>query len=133
MSRQKNRYNCPWDTSNQNKSYTKQEKRFIKKSYENGVSLIEIAKAVKRGLWAIEVQTKYYLVKKKYQRRPTKHEQKQKIQQNRNVQQKQKPKSKKKSRKRNKKRKVKSETQVVVKTSEGEFQDHIKELMGLNS
>ena len=118
MSQQKTRYNCNWDVSNQNKAYTIEEKKFIKESYENGVSLIDIAKAVKRGLWAVQVQIKYYLVKDNYQTRPSKHAKKQHVQQKQK--QKQKPKSRKNSRKRIDKfqrRKFKSEKETNFKTN----------------
>ena len=53
------RYIVNWDCSNQNKRYTIQEKQFIKQCYENGINPISIAKQLKRGLWAIEVQIMY--------------------------------------------------------------------------
>ena len=53
------RYIVNWDCSNQNKRYTIQEKQFIKHCYENGMNPISIAKQLKRGLWAIEVQIMY--------------------------------------------------------------------------
>ena len=134
MSQQKTRYNCNWDVSNQNKAYTIEEKKFIKESYENGVSLIDIAKAVKRGLWAVQVQIKYYLVKDNYQTRPSKHVQKQHVQQKQKQKQKQKSKSRKNLRKRIVKfqrRKFESETEVLIKTSKTEIEDHVNELMGV--
>eukprot|EP01084_Bolivina_argentea_P145961 255697_1 len=53
------RYNVNWDCSNQNKRYTQQEKIFIQQSWENDISTVEIAKSLKRGLWATEVQIMY--------------------------------------------------------------------------
>ena len=53
------RYIVNWNTSNQNKKYTIQEKQFIKQCYEKGISPMSIAKQLKRGLWAIEVQIMY--------------------------------------------------------------------------
>ena len=122
------RYNCYWDISNQNKTYTKQEKRFIKKSYKNGMSATEIAKTLKRGLWAIEVQIKYHILKRNHQTRPTKHVQKQHVQQQRKIKS---IKNLKKRRVKFQNRKFKKETNIVIQTSENEIQNHVKQLMGL--
>ena len=122
------RYNCYWDISNQNKTYTKQEKRFIKQSYKNGMSAVDIAKILKRGLWAIQVQINYNVMKKYYQTRPTKHVQ------IKHVQQQEKIRSIKNLQKRNVKfqnRKFENKTNDVIQTNQTEIQDHIKELMGL--
>ncbi len=56
---QNTRYNVPWDFSNQNKRYTIQEKKIIEQSIKNNKSSMQIAKILKRGLWAIEVQIMY--------------------------------------------------------------------------
>eukprot|EP01084_Bolivina_argentea_P176500 305421_1 len=53
------RYNVNWDCSNQYKHYTYQEKQFIEDCWKNNMSCREIAKILKRGLWAIEVQIMY--------------------------------------------------------------------------
>ena len=55
------RYNCDWDCSRQNKRYSEKEKEFIQQSWKNGKSIVEIAKKLKRGYWAIEVQIMYNL------------------------------------------------------------------------
>ena len=129
MQQKNSRYNCYWDISNQNKKYTKQEQRFIKQSYKNGMSVIEIAKHLKRGYWAIKVQIKYYILKRNYQTRPTKPVKKQ------NVKKYKKKLNQSKMYKRNRVNlqngKFKNETNNVIETSANEIENHIKDLMGL--
>ena len=52
------RYGCPWDCSNQYKQYSYDEIKFIRRSLYKGISEEEIAKRLRRGLWAIQVQIK---------------------------------------------------------------------------
>ena len=52
------RYGCPWDCSNQYKQYSYDEIKFIRRCLCKGISEEEIAKRLRRGLWAIQVQIK---------------------------------------------------------------------------
>ena len=130
MQQKTSRYNCYWDISNQNKKYTKQEKRFIKQSYKNGMSVIEIAKTLKRGLWAIQVQIfDYGVVKRNYQTRPTKPVQKKYVQKYKKKLNQSKMYKRKRVKVQN--RKFQNETNTVIETSKNEIENHIKDLMGL--
>ena len=60
------RYNCDWDCSRQNKQYSESEKKFIQQNWNAGKSIVEIAKKLKRGYWAIEVQIMYNLKRNIY-------------------------------------------------------------------
>ena len=129
MQQKNSRYNCYWDISNQNKKYTKQEQRFIKQSYKNGMSVIEIAKHLKRGYWAIKVQIKYYILKRNYQTRPTKPVKKQNVKKyKRKLNQ---SKMYKRKRVNLQNRKFKTEKNNVIETSANEIENHLKDLMGL--
>ena len=130
MQQKNSRYNCYWDISNQNKKYTKQEKRFIKQSYKNGMSVIEIAKRLKRGYWAIKVQIfDYGVVKRKYQTRPTKPVKKQNVKKYKKKLNQSKMYKRKRFNLQN--RKFKNETNNVIETSKNEIENHVKDLMGL--
>ena len=52
------RYGCPWDCSNQYKQYSYDEIKFIRRCLHKGISEEQIAKRLRRGLWAIQVQIK---------------------------------------------------------------------------
>ena len=60
MNQKRTRFDCHWDCSNQGKIYTNREKQFIERSVRQGKSITHIAKCLRRGWWAIEVQVKGY-------------------------------------------------------------------------
>lgn len=49
-------YAVPWNTDNQNKKYSRQDKQYIINSWKSGVSAQKVAIKLRRGLWAIQVQ-----------------------------------------------------------------------------
>ena len=60
MSEKKTRYFCNWDCSNQGKFYTVRERQFMRQAVGKGKSITYMAKKLKRGYWAIQVQVNGY-------------------------------------------------------------------------
>ena len=152
------RYNPYWDCSNQNKRYTEEEKTFIEQSWKEGMTAIEIAKILKRGLWAVEVQIMYIKQNKNIHYRssyssyssfkPQQKRQKQQLQQQQRVQRQQVqthiPQQLQQQQEQQQKQKYNPNLkfcaqqnrkfngkQIIVKSNKTETQNHIYELMGL--